>query len=85
MSGDLQKWMSTGRFMQEHLDWWKDYLETFSRRKERPNVPLPTNFPKFKIPKKQTPTLESNVTDVIDKHFKKCQKKSVIRLVKKRR
>ncbi|CAG2188406.1 unnamed protein product [Mytilus edulis] len=78
MSGDLEKWMSTGRFMQEHLDWWKDYLETFSRRKERPNVPLPTNFPKFKIPKKQTPTLESNVTDVIDKHFKKCQKKSVI-------
>ncbi|CAG2191637.1 unnamed protein product [Mytilus edulis] len=33
MSGDLEKWMSTGRFMQEHLDWWKEYLETFTEEK----------------------------------------------------
>ncbi|CAC5374651.1 unnamed protein product [Mytilus coruscus] len=84
MSGDLEKWMSTGRFMQQHLDWWKEYLETSSQRKARPNVPLPTNFQKYKNPKKQTPTLESNITDVIDKYLKKCQKKSVIRLLKKR-
>ncbi|CAC5414119.1 unnamed protein product [Mytilus coruscus] len=71
MSGDLEKWMSTGRFIHQHLDWWKDYLETFSQRKARPNVPLPTNFQKYKNPKKQTPTLESNITDLIDKHLKK--------------